>query len=85
MLDTIYADYLPNKVVAGCVLDDEEDAWLILLLADRPTRDGRATSYICAGYGCQNPRPDPERLARQLGISYRSADRRATFHFAGHV
>ena len=69
MLDTIYADYPPNKVVAGCVLDDEEDAWLILLLADRPTREGRATSYICAGYGCQNPRPDPERLAQQLGFS----------------
>jgi uncharacterized protein len=68
LLDTIYAAYPPNKVVAGCVLD-EEDAWLILLLADRPTRDGRATSYICAGYGCQNPTTDPERLARQLGIS----------------
>jgi uncharacterized protein YyaL (SSP411 family) len=32
-------------------------------------RDGRVTSYICAGYSCQNPRPDPEKLARQLGIS----------------
>ena len=69
MLDTIYADYLPNKVVAGCVLDDEEDAGLILLLADRPTRDGRATAYVCEGYTCQNPTTDPERLARQIGIS----------------
>jgi uncharacterized protein YyaL (SSP411 family) len=69
LIDTIYAAYPPNKVVAGCVPDDEEDAWLIPLQADRPTRDGRATSYICASYGCQNPRPDPEGLARQLGIS----------------
>jgi uncharacterized protein len=69
LLDTIYAAYPPNKGAAGCVLDDEEDAWLILFLADRPTREGRATSYICAGYGCQNPRPDLERLARQLGFS----------------
>jgi hypothetical protein len=38
LLDTIYAAYPPNKVVAGCVLDAEEDAWLILLLADRSTR-----------------------------------------------
>jgi hypothetical protein len=43
LINTIYADYLPNKVVAGCALDDEEDAGLIPLLADRPTRDGRAS------------------------------------------
>jgi hypothetical protein len=38
LLNTVYADYLPNKVVAGCAPDNEEDAGLIPLLADRPTR-----------------------------------------------
>jgi hypothetical protein len=38
LINTIYADYLPNNVVAGCALDDEEDAGLIPLLADRPAR-----------------------------------------------
>ncbi len=36
LINTVYAAYLPNKVVAGCAPDDEEDAGLIPLLADRP-------------------------------------------------
>ena len=55
LINTVYATYLPNKVVAGCAPDDEEDAGLIPLLADRPTGDGRATAYVCEGYACQNP------------------------------
>jgi uncharacterized protein len=68
LLNTIYAAYLPNKVVAGCA-PDEEDAGLKPLLTDRPTCDGRATAYVCEGCACQNPTTDPEGLARQLGIS----------------
>jgi uncharacterized protein YyaL (SSP411 family) len=64
---------------------DEEDAELIPLLADRPTRDGRVTAYACEGYACQKPTTDPEGLSRHLGISQISADRRATFHFASRV
>ena len=55
-------------MVAGCA-PDEEDTGLIPLLADRPTRDGRATAYVCEGCACQNPTTDPKELARQLGIS----------------
>ena len=69
LINTVYAAYLPSKVVAGCAPDDEEDAGLIPLLADHPTRDGRATAYVCEGYACQNPTIDLERLTRQLGIS----------------
>jgi len=69
LIDTVYAACLPNKVVACCAPDDEEDAGLIPLPADRPTRDGGATAYVCEGYVCQNPTTDPERLARQLGFS----------------
>ncbi len=69
LINTVYAAYLPNKVVAGCSPDDEEDVGLIPRLADRPTRDGKATAYVCEGYSCQNPTTDPEGLARQLGIS----------------
>jgi uncharacterized protein len=36
LTNTVYAAYLPNKVVAGCAPDDEEDAGIIPLLADRP-------------------------------------------------
>jgi uncharacterized protein YyaL (SSP411 family) len=68
LINTFYAAYLPNKVVAGCA-PDEEDAGLIPLLADCPTRDGRATAYVCEAYACQNATTDQEGLARQLGIS----------------
>ncbi len=69
LINTVYSAYLPNKVVAGCPPDDEEDAGLIPLLADCPTRGGRATAFVCEGYVCQNPTTDPEGLAWQLGIS----------------
>jgi uncharacterized protein YyaL (SSP411 family) len=67
LIETVYARYLPNKVIAGRAPDDEEAAGLIPLLADRPSRDGEATAYVCEGYACKNPTMDPEELARQLG------------------
>ncbi|HEV2094241.1 MAG TPA: thioredoxin domain-containing protein [Rubrobacter sp.] len=66
LLDTIYARYLPNMVVAGRREDDAESAGLIPLLAERPKRDDKATAYVCEGYACQAPTTDPEELARQL-------------------
>ncbi len=66
LIDTVFARYLPNKVVAGRAEDDAESAGLIPLLAQRPARDGRATAYVCEGYACQAPTTDPEELARQL-------------------
>jgi uncharacterized protein YyaL (SSP411 family) len=66
LVDAVYASYLPNKVVAGRAPEDEEVAGLVPLLADRPTRDGRATAYVCEGYACQMPATEPEVLARQL-------------------
>jgi uncharacterized protein len=66
LVDAVYARYVPNKVVAGRDPEDEEAAGLVPLLADRPTRDSRATAYVCEGYVCQAPTTDPEELADQL-------------------
>ena len=66
LLDIVYSRYLPNKVVAGRAEDDEKPAGLVPLLADRPTRDGQATAYVCEGYACQSPTTEPEELATQL-------------------
>ncbi|HEX2180660.1 MAG TPA: thioredoxin domain-containing protein [Rubrobacteraceae bacterium] len=66
LIETVYARYLPNKVVAGRAPEDEEPAGLVPLLADRPTRDGKATAYVCEGYACQMPATEPEELAEQL-------------------
>jgi uncharacterized protein YyaL (SSP411 family) len=66
LIDTVYARYLPNKVVAGRAPEDEESAGVVPLLADRPARDGGATAYVCEGYACQRPTTEPEELAGQL-------------------
>jgi uncharacterized protein YyaL (SSP411 family) len=67
LIDAVYASYLPNKVVAGRAPEDEGAEALIPLLAERKTRAGRATAYVCEGYACQSPTTDPEELRRQLG------------------
>jgi uncharacterized protein len=69
LLETVYAGYLPNKVVAGRGPDDDEAGGLIPLLAQRPAREGKATAYVCVHYACQTPTTDPEELSRQLGVS----------------
>jgi uncharacterized protein YyaL (SSP411 family) len=69
LLDTVYAGYLPNKVVAGRSPDDDEAGGLIPLLAQRPAREGKATAYVCVHYACQTPTTDPEELSRQLDVS----------------
>jgi uncharacterized protein YyaL (SSP411 family) len=69
LLETVYAGYLPNKVVAGRGPDDDEAGGLIPLLAQRPTHEGKATAYVCVHYACQTPTTDPEELSRQLGVS----------------
>jgi uncharacterized protein YyaL (SSP411 family) len=65
LLDTVYASYLPNKVVAGHAPDGEAGA-LIPLLEGRTARNGKATAYVCVQYACQAPTTDPKELASQL-------------------
>ncbi len=69
LLNAVYSAYLPNKVVAGRAEDDEKAARLVPLLADRPTREGKTTAYVCVNYACQYPTIDPEELKRQLGVA----------------
>jgi uncharacterized protein YyaL (SSP411 family) len=68
LLNTLYAHYLPNKVVAGRTPDDDETAGLIPLLAQRTAREDKATAYVCVQYACQTPTTDPQELLTQLGV-----------------
>jgi uncharacterized protein len=68
LLNAVYSAYLPNKVVAGRAEEDEEAAGFVPLLAQRPTRDGKSTAYVCVQYTCQSPTTDPEELRQQLGL-----------------
>ncbi|HZO88322.1 MAG TPA: thioredoxin domain-containing protein [Chthonomonadaceae bacterium] len=64
LLQTLYARYLPNKVVALAASPDSVPS--IPLLADRPLRDGKPTAYICEHFACKEPVTDPQALAHQL-------------------
>ncbi len=66
MLYVVWGPYLPNKVVAASLPDDEVSARIVPLLAGRPQIDGRATAYVCRNYVCQTPTTDPAEVARLL-------------------
>jgi uncharacterized protein YyaL (SSP411 family) len=56
VLEAIYARFLPGVVVAPATPEQAGDlAGLVPLLADRPARDKRTTTYICENSTCQEP------------------------------
>jgi uncharacterized protein YyaL (SSP411 family) len=68
VLDAIASRFLPHKVVAPAT--DEQASILeskIPLLADRPPRDGRTTTYICENFACQEPVIGVEGVEAALG------------------
>ncbi len=69
LAEAAFSGYVPNKVVVGASEGDEAAVELIPLLAERPTRGGKATAYVCVNHACQMPATDPEEVKRQLGIS----------------
>ena len=63
----IHERFLPHKVVApapGEVARGLAD--LVPLLADRPSKDGRVTTYLCEGFACQAPVVGVEGLKQEL-------------------
>lgn len=66
LIREIYTPYLPNKVIACAMPDDQTAINAIPLLAERPMRDGKATAYVCVRRACQQPTNDPQELAEQL-------------------
>ena len=55
VLGTIHSRFLPNKVVAPVIDGPPAPAEVVPLLAVRPARDGRATTYICERFACREP------------------------------
>ena len=75
LLNVLYDEFEPN-LITGYVDQDRSDLVERLpFLQDRPSRDGRATAYVCEHFACLPPVHDPEALLRQLtegtGISWR--------------
>jgi uncharacterized protein YyaL (SSP411 family) len=68
VLEAIASRFLPHKVVAPAT--DDQASILeskVPLLADRPPRDGRATTYICENFACQAPVLGVEGVEAALG------------------
>ena len=69
LLDTVFARYLPNKVVVGA---EPPTSRLgkgdidLPLLRDRGMVDGKPTAYVCQNYACRLPVTDSVALAAQL-------------------
>ncbi len=59
----VAAHYVPSLVLAG---GDAESRGRIALLANRVTRDGSPTAYVCRSYACDEPATDTAELGRQL-------------------
>ena len=56
VLEAIASRFLPHKVVAPATYEQAGIAGEQgPLLADRPPRDGRTTTYICENFACQEP------------------------------
>ncbi len=53
--------YVPSLVIAGGPPRDD-----LALLADRVTRDGKATAYVCRSYACEEPTTSATSLGDQL-------------------
>ena len=67
VLGAIASRYEPNKVVAPALAGVPAPADLIPLLADRPARDGRVTTYICERFACREPVVGVDALRDELG------------------
>jgi len=74
LLREVWTRYLPNKIVAQALEDDERAAELVPLLSERKMIDGQATAYVCENYTCQKPVTRPEELAKQLSAGAASLD-----------
>jgi uncharacterized protein len=67
-IEAVYSRFLPHKVVAPATAEQASSrAATVPLLADRPARDGRTTTYICEHFACREPIVGVEALDAALG------------------
>ncbi|MCH7813077.1 MAG: thioredoxin domain-containing protein, partial [Planctomycetes bacterium] len=69
LLDTVFARYLPNKVVVWNADDVPAEDTSRALLRGKKMIQGRPTAYVCENFRCQVPTSDPEELAKQLAAN----------------
>jgi uncharacterized protein YyaL (SSP411 family) len=62
LVETAWAPYLPNRVMASASEGSDEPA----LLRDRHPVDGKSAAYVCRNFACELPVTDPATLRDQL-------------------
>ena len=69
-LDILRSRFLPNKVLAvvGENHDRENLEKILPIVRNRPTKDGKATAYVCQNHTCRMPTTDPHEFARLVGV-----------------
>jgi uncharacterized protein YyaL (SSP411 family) len=65
LLEVVYGQYRPSKVVAVGQPGDDGQA-TVPLLARRGMLEGRATAYVCRRFSCRQPVTTPRELEAQL-------------------
>jgi uncharacterized protein len=65
----VAAHYVPSLVLAG---GSPENGGRVSLLANRVSRDGIPTAYVCRSYACDEPVTDGTTLGRQLEAAPRA-------------
>jgi uncharacterized protein YyaL (SSP411 family) len=66
LIEVIYSQFLPNKVVVLSEPSDQNAGDAIPLLEGRTAVGGKATAYVCRNYVCLAPASSPEELALRL-------------------
>ena len=67
-IEAVYSRFLPHKVIAPATAEQASALTATVpLLADRPARDGRTTTYICERFACREPIVGVEALDAALG------------------
>ena len=68
VLEVIATPFWPHKVVAPATPEQQASlAEKVPFLANRPTHDGRTTTYICEHFTCQEPVVGVEGVEQALG------------------
>ncbi|MEP6808062.1 MAG: thioredoxin domain-containing protein, partial [Chloroflexota bacterium] len=65
--EAIAAPYSPNLVIAPLAVDTGIAGWPVF--EGKVQRDGSPTAYVCRGYACDEPTPDPDRAAAQVAAA----------------
>lgn len=66
LVDAIYQNHLPNKIVLVVDPSDNESVKLFPLVANRSMINGKATAYVCENFTCKEPVTKADELIKQL-------------------